>query len=141
MRIKNGGEMEEDTLLIIKPDAVSAGTDEKILERIKTEKFEIVEMKYAELSLEDASRFYAVHYGKEFYNRLINFMSSGKIKVCHLKRINAIKYLREIVGATDPKDALPGTLRSQFGTNGCVNAVHASDSVTSAKEEIAFFFN
>lgn len=130
----------EDTLCIIKPDAMEAGVGNKILIHIKEAGFEIVETKQLRLSQTDAERFYEVHKGKDFYEELVKFMISGDIIACHLRRENAIKYLREVVGATNSQNALPGTIRNKYGTSVCHNAVHASDSPENAKIEVKFFF-
>lgn len=130
----------KETLFIIKPDAVAQEIGEKILSRVKNEGFKILELKNLTLSKESAGKFYLVHKGKPFYLNLIEFISSGRIIVCRLQRSDAVKKLREVVGATDPKDAEPGTLRKLFGTSICQNAVHASDSLATAKEELKFFF-
>lgn len=130
----------EETLLIIKPDAVKKGFANKIIDIIKKEKFKIIEVKETKLSKKLCSKFYEVHKGKEFFNSLIDFMSSGEIIVCRLKRDNAVEYLREIVGATNPMEAKENTIRKLFGTSICENAVHASDSKNTAEKEINFFF-
>jgi len=128
----------EETLLIIKPSAI-AYTD-LIIKRIKDEEFGIIEMKQLNLTEKKASEFYSIHKGKPFYSELVDFMSSGQVVVLRLARQDAVSYLREVVGATNPRDAAPGTLRKEFGTGVCTNAVHASDSRTNAAREIAFFF-
>lgn len=130
----------EETLFIIKPDAMGAGFERKILARIREEGFEIVATEHLRLSKSEAEGFYTVHKGKEFYAGLVEFMTSGMILVCRLRRENAIKRLREVVGATNPENAEEGTIRKEFGTTVCHNAVHASDSPENAKTEIAFFF-
>lgn len=129
------------TLLIIKPDAVQQKLTGKILSQIEAEGFTILTLKSAKLSQERAGEFYSVHRGKPFYEDLVDFMSSGTIVVCLLEREAAVTYLREVVGATDPAEAKSGTLRQQFGTSVRENAVHASDSIATASQEIAFFFS
>ncbi|MDI6840634.1 MAG: nucleoside-diphosphate kinase [bacterium] len=132
--------MTEETLFIIKPDAVEHKLIGKILTRIEAEGFEIVELKLLKLSKKLAAEFYDIHRGKPFFDELVKFISSGKIVVALLARGNAVTYLRRVVGATDPKNASPGTLRHQFGTSTCKNAVHAADSKETAAREIQFFF-
>ena len=130
-------EMEE-TLFIIKPDAISHA--ESIIKRVEDEGFEIVEKERLNLDRKRASEFYAIHKEKPFYSELVNFMSSGPVVVLILTREDAVSYLRKVVGATNPSDAAPGTLRKEFGSGVCTNAVHASDSKANADKEIAFFF-
>ncbi|MCK4353103.1 nucleoside-diphosphate kinase [candidate division WOR-3 bacterium] len=132
--------MVEKTLFIIKPDATKRGIIGKILARIENEDFKIVELKSLKLSKKKAEKFYKIHQGKPFYPELTDFMSSGKIIVCLLAREKGVKYLREVVGATDPELAKPNTLRNLFGTSIRENAVHASDSKKTADWEISFFF-
>jgi nucleoside-diphosphate kinase len=130
----------EETLLIIKPDAVAAGFSSSIIQRINEEGFIIKKCKQLKLSKSEAANFYKVHKGKPFYKELVNFISSDKIIALRLMRKDAVSYLRKIVGATDPTEAAPNTIRNQFGSSIRANAVHASDSFETAKEEIAFFF-
>jgi nucleoside-diphosphate kinase len=132
--------MTEKTLAIIKPDAVKKKVVGKIIERIEDEGFEIREMKMLRLTKEDAKGFYVVHKEKKFYDSLTNFMSSGEIVVMLLERENAIGRWREVMGATDPALARPGTVRHDYGFSVERNAVHGSDSPTTAEWEIAFFF-
>ena len=129
-----------ETLFIIKPDAVRRRLTGKILARIEREGFEIIELKLLKLSKKTAGEFYAVHRGKPFYNDLVKFMSSGKIVVALLAHKDAVVHLRKIVGATNPIEANPGTIRNQFGTSIQMNVVHASDSKETAAQEISFFF-
>jgi nucleoside-diphosphate kinase len=132
--------MTEKTLAIIKPDAVKKKVVGKIIERIEDEGFEIREMKMLRLTKEDAKGFYVVHKEKKFYDSLTNFMSSGEIVVMLLERENAIGRWREVMGATDPALARPGTVRHDYGFSVERNAVHGSDSPTTAEWEIAFIF-
>ncbi len=131
----------ERTLSIIKPDAVSKGVTGKIIDTFEKEGIRIVAMKMVSLSKEQAKAFYAVHKDKPFYDSLTDFMSSGPIVVMVLEGENVISKNREIMGATNPKEAAPGTIRYQFGTDVEKNAVHGSDSPETAKTEIAFFFS
>jgi nucleoside-diphosphate kinase len=111
-----------------------------ILAEIEKSGFEILAMKLVRLTPEDARRFYAVHEGKPFLDDLVRFMSSGSAVPCRLRRDNAIAFLRERIGATDPKEAKPGTIRALYAESKQNNAVHASDSPESARTEIPFFF-
>ncbi len=130
----------EETLFMIKPDAVKAGKVGAILAEVEKAGFEIAFMKMTRLSPEQARRFYAVHEGKPFLSDLVAFMSSGPAVPCLLRRQNAILGLRELIGATDPKEAKPGTIRALHAQSKQLNAVHASDSPETARTEIQFFF-
>ncbi len=132
--------MTERTLAIIKPDAVRKKVIGRIIQRIEDEGFEILGLKMVHLTKEEARKFYYVHKDKPFYESLTDFMSSGPSVVLLLERENAIKHWREVMGATDPAQAKPGTLRRQFGFSIERNAVHGSDSPQTAEYEIAFFF-
>lgn len=130
----------ERTLTIIKPDAVAAGNAAAILARLAEEGFKLVALRQRHLSLREAEGFYHVHRGRPFFGELTEFMSSGPcVPVC-LERENAIAHLREVMGATNPEKAAPGTIRKQFATDIGRNAIHGSDSPASAAEEIAYFF-
>jgi nucleoside-diphosphate kinase len=131
----------ERTLSIIKPDAVSRGVMGKIIDRFESEGIKIVASKMVKLTKEEAKAFYAVHKDKPFYDSLTDFMSSGPIMVMVLEGENVILRNRTIMGATNPKQAEPGTIRSKFGTDVEKNAVHGSDSPENAAKEIAFFFS
>ncbi len=131
----------ERTLSIIKPDAVSKGVMGKIIDRFESEGIRIVAMKMIRLTKKEAQAFYAVHRDKPFYDSLTDFMSSGPIVVMVLEGENVIAKNREIMGATNPKDAKPGTIRYEFATDVEKNAVHGSDSPQTAMEEISFFFS
>jgi nucleoside-diphosphate kinase len=130
----------EETVFMIKPDAVAARKVGAILAEVERAGFEIREMRLVRLAPNEARRFYAVHEGKPFLDALIAFMSSGPSVPCLLRRENAILSLRELIGATDPKEAKPGTIRALHAESKQNNAVHASDSAESARAEIAFFF-
>lgn len=130
----------ERTLAIIKPDAVKKRVIGKIIQRIEDEGFEILAMKMLHLTKEEAKQFYYVHKDKPFYESLTDFMSSGRVVVVLLERENAIKHWREVMGATDPAQAKPGTLRRLYGFSVERNAVHGSDSPQTAEWEIQFFF-
>lgn len=132
--------MTEKTLAIIKPDAVKKNIIGKIIERIEDEGFKIATMKMVFLSKNDAKGFYIVHKDKSFYNSLTDFMSSGEVVIMVLERENAISHLRQVMGATDPALAKPGTLRHAFGFSVERNAIHGSDSPPTAEWEINYFF-
>jgi len=132
--------MTEKTLAIIKPDAVKKKVVGKIIQRIEDEGFEIRSMKMLHQTKEDAKGFYIVHKDKKFYNSLTDFMSSSEIVVMLLERENAIAHWREVMGATDPALANPGTIRRDFGFSVERNAVHGSDSRATAEWEISYFF-
>ena len=133
--------MKQNTLVILKPDAVKKNVIGQIIARFEAENLCVVNAKTLVLSLDDAKLFYKEHQGKDFYNGLIDFMCSGKIMPLELEGENAIKIARQILGNTDPQKAKEGTIRATFGSNLPKNAVHGSDSVESAKNEIKFFFN
>ena len=131
--------MVEKTLMIIKPDATAKRAIGDIISMVE-DKFEIAGIIMKRLTVEEAREFYAVHKGKPFYDSLVEFMTSGPVVGLLLQGDDAIKRLREVVGATDPSKARPGTIRAKFGTDIQRNAVHASDSPESAAYEIPFFF-
>jgi nucleoside-diphosphate kinase len=128
------------TLAIIKPDAVAKKKTGAILERLESEGFTIVAMRQIRLTLEQAQGFYTVHRGKPFYEGLTLFMSSGPVVAVCLERGDAIAKYRDVIGATDPAKAAPGTIRRLYGTHVGQNAVHGSDGPDTAAFEIAYFF-
>jgi nucleoside-diphosphate kinase len=130
----------ERTFLMIKPDAVKKNLIGEILKRTEDAGFEILGLKMDKLSPTKAKEFYCVHKGKTFYQKLVKFISSGNVVGVLLTRRNAVKKLRELVGATDPKEAKEGTIRRDLATNVTKNAVHASDSAKSFRYESKFFF-
>jgi nucleoside-diphosphate kinase len=130
----------EHTLSIIKPDAVARNIIGKIYSRFEDGGLQIVAAKMVRLTREQAEVFYAIHCERPFYEELINYMTSGPVMVQVLEGENAIARNREIMGATDPKKAAPGTIRADFAENLTRNAVHGSDSPETAAHEIAFFF-
>jgi len=130
----------ERTLSIIKPDAVAKGVIGKILDRFESNGLRIAAMKKLQLTRADAEAFYAVHKERPFFNDLVDFMVSGPVVVSVLEGENAVAKNRELMGATNPKEAEPGTIRADFAENIDANAVHGSDSLENAKIEIAFFF-
>ena len=133
--------MIERTLSIIKPDAVARGLIGEILRRLEKAGLKIVAGKLVHLDLEQAKRFYAVHKERPFYSSLTEYMSSGPAFVSVLEGEAAIAKNREIMGATDPANAAPGTIRRDWGTDVEKNAVHGSDAPETAAWEIAFFFD
>ena len=130
----------EQTLSIIKPDAVRDNHIGEIVGRFEKAGLKIVAQRMMHLSQAEAEGFYAEHKGKVFFEGLVNFMTSGPVVVQVLSGENAIALNREVMGATDPAKAAPGTLRALFGSAISSNAVHGSDSPTSAAREIAYFF-
>ncbi|MAM96727.1 MAG: nucleoside-diphosphate kinase [Gammaproteobacteria bacterium] len=130
----------EKTLSIIKPDAVSKNVLGKILDRFESSGLKIVAIKMLHLDQDMAEGFYAEHKGKPFFDKLINFMTSGPVVVQVLSGENAIKANRELMGNTNPEEAASGTIRSDFAESIDANAVHGSDSSESAEREISYFF-
>ena len=130
----------EQTLSIIKPDAVERNLDGQIKEIFKTNGFTIVQEKKIQIEKQEAEKFYRVHETKSFYNDLCSYLSSGPIVVMILEKENAIMANRELMGSTNPKDAAEGTIRKKFGISIDKNSVHGSDSAENAKIEIDFFF-
>lgn len=132
--------MMERTLSIIKPDAVAKGVIGKILDRFESNGLKIAATKKLQLSRLDAENFYAVHAERPFFKDLVDFMISGPVVVTVLEGENAMQINRDLMGATNPKEAEVGTIRADFAENIDANAVHGSDSVENAAVEIAFFF-
>ena len=130
----------ERTLTIIKPDAVSAGHVGDIIKIFKANHFRIVAARLANLSKREAEGFYAVHRGKAFFESLTDFMSSGRALAMVLEGENAIARLREVMGATNPANALPGTIRKLYASSVERNAIHGSDAPETAAFEIGYFF-
>ena len=131
----------ERTLSIIKPDAVAAGQLGAVLDRIERSGLRIVAMKLLQLDRERAEAFYAVHRERPFFSSLVEFMTSGPVVVAVLEGDDAIARYRKLMGATDPAEADPDTLRKLFGSNVERNACHGSDGPETAAEETAFFFD
>ena len=130
----------EQTLSIIKPDAVERNLQNQIKNEFKNNGFEILKEKKIHISKDEAEKFYKVHQSKPFYNDLCNYLSSGPIVVMNLQRENAVLENRKLMGATDPKEAEEGTLRKKYGISIDKNSVHGSDSIENAKIELEFFF-
>ena len=132
--------MIQQTLSIIKPDAVERNLVEKITEKFSQNNLIIKKQKKIQISKDEAAEFYKVHQTKPFYDRLCNYLSSGPIVVIILEGENAIEENRRIMGATNPKNAENGTIRKEYGISIDKNSVHGSDSIDNAKKEIEFFF-
>ena len=130
----------EQTLSIIKPDAVAKNIIGEIYSRFEKNGLRIIAARMMQLSKAQAEGFYAVHRERPFYKDLVEFMTSGPVIVQVLEGENAINQNRELMGATNPRDAAPGTIRADFATTVDENAVHGSDGPDTAKQEIAFFF-
>lgn len=128
------------TLAIIKPNAVKNKHTGSIISRIEKEGFRIKQLHLTQLSLTEAQAFYKVHAERPFYQDLCNYMISGPVITMALQKDDAVEDFRTLIGATDPKQAKEGTLRSQFGTSIDHNAIHGSDAHLTAQQEIAFFF-
>jgi nucleoside-diphosphate kinase len=131
---------KEQTLSIIKPDAVERNLDNEIKEMFKNKGFKIIKEKKIQIIKSEAEQFYKVHETKPFYNDLCAYLSSGPIVVMVLEKENAVLGNRELMGATNPKEAVEGTIRKKYGISIDKNSVHGSDSVENAKIEIEFFF-
>ena len=131
----------EQTLSIIKPDAVERNLTEEIKNEFKSNGFAIKNEKKIKLEKSEAEKFYQVHQSKPFYNALCEYLSSGPILVMILEKLNAVMDNRKLMGATDPQKAEEGTLRKKYGISIDKNSVHGSDSIDNAKIEIDFFFS
>ncbi len=132
--------MSQRTFAIIKPDAVAAGHTGGIISAIEKDGFHILGLRKTKLSTGQAQAFYAVHKERKFYNDLVKFMTEGPVVVLCLEKENAIADWRKLMGATNPENAEPGTIRKQFASNIERNAVHGSDAPETAAVEIPFFF-
>jgi nucleoside-diphosphate kinase len=130
----------ERTLSIIKPDAVAKNVIGQIYARFEQAGLKVIAAKMKQLSRKEAEGFYAVHKERPFFNALVEFMISGPVMIQVLQGENAIAKNRELMGATNPKDAAPGTIRADFADSIDANAVHGSDAAETAKVEIAYFF-
>ena len=131
----------ERTLSIIKPDGVGKGLTGEIVRRLEQAGFRICAMKMVRLTGDQARMFYSVHRGRPFYDSLVEFMTSGPIVAMVIEGENAVRTYRELMGATNPKEALPGTVRRDFAGDVEKNIVHGSDAPETAAQEIRFFFN
>lgn len=130
----------QQTLLIIKPDAVAKNAIGRILAHLEAEGFIIRELRKLQLSKEQAEEFYAIHKERPFFGELVEFMTSGPVVPTMLERDDAVAHLRGVIGETDSTKAAAGTIRAEFGTDIQCNAVHASDSPENATGEIGFYF-
>ena len=130
----------EQTLSIIKPDAVERNLENEIKQMFKDKGFQVIKEKKIQIEKSEAESFYKVHETKPFYNDLCSYLSSGPIVVMVIEKVNGILANRELMGATNPKDALDGTIRKKYGISIDKNSVHGSDSPENAKIEINFFF-
>lgn len=130
----------ERTLSILKPDAVQKKVIGKIIDRFEREGFSILGLKMLTLSKEQAESFYAVHRERPFFGELVEFITSGPVVTMALERDNAVLHNREIMGATNPKEAKEGTIRAEFAESIDANIVHGSDSLDNANIELKFFF-
>ena len=130
----------EQTLSIIKPDAVERNLENEIKEMFKSKGFQIINEKKIQIEKIEAEKFYKVHETKPFYQDLCAYLASGPIVVMILEKENAVLANRELMGATNPKDAVEGTIRKKYGISIDKNSVHGSDSIENAKIEIDFFF-
>ena len=133
--------MVERTLAILKPDCVRKNLTGEVIARIEKAGFRVLGMKKVRLTKESAGGFYAVHKGRPFYDGLVEFMSSGACVPIALEKENAVADYRKLIGATDPKDAEPGTIRKLYADNKGENIVHGSDSPENGRIEIAYFFS
>lgn len=131
----------ERTLSILKPDALEKGIIGKIVDRFEEKGLKPVAMKMKKLSRDEAAGFYAVHKDRPFFGELVDFMTSGPVVIMVLEGEDAIAKNREIMGATNPKDAAPGTIRGDFAESIDANTVHGSDAPETARTEIAYFFS
>ena len=131
----------ERTLCIMKPDCVRKNLQGEVLARIQQAGFKVLGMKQLSMTKAEAEGFYAVHKGRPFFNGLVEFMISGPCVPVALEKENAVADFRTLIGATDPKDAAPGTIRRDFASSKGENIVHGSDSPENGKLEIAFFFS
>ena len=130
----------ERTLFIVKPDAVGRNLIGRILAHVEEQGFRLVEARLVNLTREQCQEFYAEHVGKPFFAGLVDFMTSGPVMLTCLERENAVATLREVIGATDPAQAAPGTIRTLYAESKGRNSVHASDSPASAEREVKLFF-
>ena len=132
--------MSEQTLIIVKPDAVKRNLVEEILSRFDKKGFTISKQKTLNFTTEMANEFYSVHNAKPFFGELVSFITSGEVVVAIIERDNAVSLTREIIANTNPKDASPGTIRGDFGISITENSIHASDSSESFDKEVNVIF-
>lgn len=132
--------MKERTLAILKPDCVRKNLVGQVIARIEKAGFTILGARMVRLTAETAGGFYAVHRGRPFYDELVRFMSSGRCVPMALEKENAVADFRTLIGATDPKDAAPGTIRREFASSKGENIIHGSDSPENGRIEVGYFF-
>lgn len=132
--------MSERTFVLLKPDSVARGLIGKILSRIEEKGLKIIAMKLVKMDRDLAGELYSVHKGKKFYNKLIEYVTSGPVVAMVVEGMNAVILLRKIVGATDPAKAEMGSIRGDYGTDVTFNLIHAADSLETAKKEMNIFF-
>ena len=132
--------MADQTLIIVKPDAVKRNLVEEILSRFKKKGFSVSKQKMLNFTTEMAKQFYSVHSSKPFFNELVSFITSGKVVVAIIEGDNVINVTREIIGKTNPKEADAGTIRGDFGISITENSIHASDSSESFDKEVNVVF-
>ena len=137
---RNEAMSDNRTLAIIKPDAFGSGKAGQIIDHLESDGFRILAARVVHLSRTRAETFYDVHRGKPFFTSLVEFMTSGPVLAMALEREGAVARLREVIGATDPAEADPGTVRALYAESKERNAIHASDSPDNARVEVAFFF-
>jgi len=133
--------LKELTLAMVKPDSLAAGKAGRIIAHLEERGFRILCLKMLRLSREKAGEFYGEHLGKPFYDDLVGFITSGPVIALAVEREDAVAYLREVIGATDPAQAEAGTVRALYAESKQRNAIHASDSPASAERELRFFFS
>lgn len=140
MRAPMPNQNAELTLCIVKPDAVAKRHQAQILQRVIEEGFEIVALRQTLLSTSEAEGFYAIHRERPFFAELVAYMTRGPVVLAALRRADAVRHWRDVIGATNPLQAKEGTLRKQFGTDLTNNAVHGSDSPDNGQRETGYFF-
>ena len=141
MELKSKSKLAEQTLIIIKPDAVKRNLAEEILSRFEKKEFSISKLKTFNFTVEMAEQFYSAHSSKPFFGELVSFITSGKVTAAIIEGDNAINMTREIIGKTNPKEASPGTIRGDFGISITENSIHASDSRESFDKEVNVVFS
>ena len=129
------------TFTMLKPDSIEQGNMLPILNMIEKAGFKIIALKYKKMSKDEAEKFYSIHSDKPFFNDLVSFMTRGPIIAAALEKENAVEEFRELIGSTDPQEAMDGTIRKKFAKSKGENAVHGSDSDENASIEIDFHFN
>ena len=141
MELKSKGKLAEQTLIIIKPDAVKRDLVGEILSRFEKREFSISKLKMFNFTTEMAEQFYSVHSSKPFFGELVSFITSGSVAAAIIEGENVINMTREIIGKTNPKEANPGTIRGDFGNGILENSIHASDSRESFDKEVNVVFS